>query len=402
MSTVTYTGILLALVATTAYNVGLIQEKRALGQLPTLEIRRVLRVIASLMTSRAWLAGFALMLTGLACQTIALTFEPVSVVQPVLASGVVLVLVLSRLVLRERLHGGETWCVAAIAVSLVLLAMSATGAKDSHYASPGWVAAVMVPSALVGLAFAVGALRGRRRGSTVGGVWAGVGTGLLYGVAALAIKALSGILVGHQTAADIVIGVVSSPYLYVLGGSLAVAMLLFQAALQAGRASIVVPVSNVTGSVYFIIAGTWLFHEHLPASPGKLVLRLAGIALAVLVLVVLGRQVPEQVPAAGRSRDSRRPAAGRGEEIRMALEDALLEILVCPIDKHGLLYFADDAVLYNPRLRRLYRIENDIPHMLPKLAVPVPDEEHNRLMKCARRGEVTAITAGEKLASELA
>ena len=298
MSTVTYTGILLALVATTAYNVGLIQEKRALGQIPALDIRRVLRVVVSLMTSRAWLAGFALMLIGLACQTIALTFEPVSVVQPVLASGVVLVLVLSRLVLRERLHGGETWCVAAIAVSLVLLAMSATGAKDSHHASPGWVAAVMVPSAVVGLAFAVGALRGRRRGSTVGGVWAGVGTGLLYGVAALAIKALSGILVGHQTMPDIAIGVISSPYLYVLGGSLVVAMLLFQAALQAGRASIVVPVSNVTGSVYFIIAGTWLFHEHLPASPGKLVLRLAGIALAVLVLVVLGRQAPEPVPAA--------------------------------------------------------------------------------------------------------
>ena len=79
----------------------------------------------------------------------------------------------------------------------------------------------------------------------------------------------------------------------------------------------------------------------------------------------------------------------------MALEEALLEVLVCPIDKRGLLYFADDAVLYNPRLRRLYRIENDIPQMLPKLAVPVPDEEHSRLMKCARRGEVTAITAGE-------
>jgi len=295
VSAVTYTGILLALVATTAYNVGLIQEKRALGQMAALDIRRVLRVIASLMTSKAWLIGFALMLTGLACQTIALTFEPVSVVQPVLASGVVLVLVLSRLVLRERLKGGETWCVAAIAVAVVLLAMSATGAKDSHYASPGWMAAVMVPSAIAGLAFAVGALRKRRRGTTLAGVWAGVGTGLLYGVAALAIKALSGILVGHQTLAGIAIGVLSSPYLYVLGASLAVAMLLFQAALQAGRASIVVPVSNVTGSVYFIIAGTWLFHEHLPTSPGKLVLRLAGIALAVLVLVVLGRQAPDQV-----------------------------------------------------------------------------------------------------------
>ena len=298
MNTVTYTGILLALVATTAYNVGLILEKRALGAMPALNLRRVLRVLVSLATSRAWLMGFALMLTGLACQTIALTFEPVSVVQPVLASGVVLVLVLSRVVLRERLHGGETWCVAAIAVSVVLLAMSASGVKDSHHASPGWVAAVMVPSAVIGLAFAVGSLRARirRRGTTVAGVWAGVGTGLLYGVSALAIKALSGILVGHQTAVSIAIGVLTSPYLYVLGGSLAVAMLLFQAALQAGRASIVVPVSNVTGSVYFMIAGTWLFHEHLPTTPGKLALRLAGIALAVLVLVALPRLAQEQIP----------------------------------------------------------------------------------------------------------
>ena len=54
----------------------------------------------------------------------------------------------------------------------------------------------------------------------------------------------------------------------------------------------------------------------------------------------------------------------------MALENALLDILVCPIDKRGLLYFADDAVLYNPRLRRLYRIEDGIPLMLASQAVP--------------------------------
>jgi uncharacterized protein len=78
----------------------------------------------------------------------------------------------------------------------------------------------------------------------------------------------------------------------------------------------------------------------------------------------------------------------------MALEQALLDVLVCPIDKRGLLYFADDALLYNPRLRRLYRIQNDVPHMLPKQGEPVPDEEHDRLIKCARRGQAT-ITAGE-------
>jgi hypothetical protein len=54
--------------------------------------------------------------------------------------------------------------------------------------------------------------------------------------------------------------------------------------------------------LYFVIAGTWLFHEHLPASPVKLALRLAGIAAAGLVLVVLSRQAspapPDRTPKA--------------------------------------------------------------------------------------------------------
>jgi len=64
----------------------------------------------------------------------------------------------------------------------------------------------------------------------------------------------------------------------------------------------------------------------------------------------------------------------------MALEAALLRILACPIDKLALLYFADEELLYNPRLRRMYRIENGIPLMLAQQTGPVPDEEHARLM----------------------
>jgi drug/metabolite transporter (DMT)-like permease len=295
-----YAGISLALLATTAYNVGLVLEKRALGQMPTLDMRRPPRVLVSLLTSRAWLAGFALMLAGLGCQTVVLTFEPVSIVQPVLASGVAVVLVLSRLVLRERLGGAETWGVAAIAFSVVLLALSATGTSTEagHRASPAWMAAVMIPSVAVGVLVGGNSLRSRSRkhGVPARGVGYGIGTGLLYGVAALAIKALSGILVSHHTVVTIVTGVISSPYLYVLAACLVVAMLLFQAALQACRASIVVPVSGVVSSVYFMVAGTWLFHEHLPASPVRLSLRLAGIALAALVLVMLSRRTPDEAP----------------------------------------------------------------------------------------------------------
>ena len=115
----------LALATASAFNTGLILEKRALGRMPALDVRRVGHVVAGLLANPAWLAGFALMLTGLACQVIVLTFEPISLVQPILASGVALLLVLSRLVLGERLGRAEFWCVAAMAVSLVLLALSA-------------------------------------------------------------------------------------------------------------------------------------------------------------------------------------------------------------------------------------------------------------------------------------
>ena len=302
MMTSSYIGIALALLAATAYNVGLIQEKRALGRMPALDLRRVPRVIARLLADPAWLAGFALMLLGLACQIVVLTFEPVSVVQPVLASGVALVLVLSRLVLRERLGAVESWCVAAMAVSVILLAASAGGAGGGagHHVNPGWMAAVAIPSVVIGLLVGASPLRGRSPGRSpsqrapAAGVCFGIGTGLLYGVAALAIKGLSGILVGHHGAVHLAAGIVSSPYLYVLAGCSAAAMLLYQVALQTCRASIVIPVSNVTGSVYFIIAGTWLFHEHLPASPAKLGLRLAAIVVAGLVLVTLSRQASEE------------------------------------------------------------------------------------------------------------
>jgi uncharacterized membrane protein len=215
-------------------------------------------------------------------------------VQPVLASGVALVLVLSRLVLRERLGAVEFWCVAAMAVSVILLAASTGRAGGAgHYANPGWMAAVAIPSVVIGLLVGASPLRRRSRALSAG-VCFGIGTGLLYGVAALAIKGLSGVLVGHHSDVRIVTGIVSSPYLYVLAGCSAAAMLLYQVALQSCRASIVVPVSNVTGSVYFIIAGTWLFREHLPTSPAQLGLRLAAIVVAGFVLVTLSRQAAEE------------------------------------------------------------------------------------------------------------
>jgi len=63
----------------------------------------------------------------------------------------------------------------------------------------------------------------------------------------------------------------------------------------------------------------------------------------------------------------------------MTLDPQLLEILACPEDKGGLLYFDDENALYNPRLKRVYRIADDIPVMLIDEASTVDDSEHERL-----------------------
>lgn len=60
----------------------------------------------------------------------------------------------------------------------------------------------------------------------------------------------------------------------------------------------------------------------------------------------------------------------------MAVDSALLSILACPEDK-GPLLLVDDIALYNPRLRRAYPIENEIPVLLVDEARAVSDAEHD-------------------------
>ena len=62
------------------------------------------------------------------------------------------------------------------------------------------------------------------------------------------------------------------------------------------------------------------------------------------------------------------------------LDPKLLEILACPEDKGPLLYFPDEDTLYNPRLKRRYRVEDDIPIMLIDEAETVDDAEDARLL----------------------
>ena len=64
------------------------------------------------------------------------------------------------------------------------------------------------------------------------------------------------------------------------------------------------------------------------------------------------------------------------------IDETLLSILVCPADRGPLLLVGndDEKLLYNPRMRRAYRIEDGIPVLLVDEATEVGDDEHAQLM----------------------
>ncbi|MFC9554072.1 Trm112 family protein [Rhodococcus sp. NPDC056960] len=63
----------------------------------------------------------------------------------------------------------------------------------------------------------------------------------------------------------------------------------------------------------------------------------------------------------------------------MVIDPTLLGILACPQDK-GPLLLVGDELLYNPRLRRAYPIENGIPVLLIDEARDVGEDEHATLL----------------------
>jgi uncharacterized protein YbaR (Trm112 family) len=70
----------------------------------------------------------------------------------------------------------------------------------------------------------------------------------------------------------------------------------------------------------------------------------------------------------------------------MTLDPLLIDVLACPEDKGSLLYFADEHLLYNPRLHRTYPVRDGIPVMLIDEASSVDSTEDARLTAKAENG----------------
>jgi drug/metabolite transporter (DMT)-like permease len=156
-------GIASACVAAALFDVGVaLQALEARTTAATEALRPSL--LGRLARSRRWLAGTALAGSGYPFHLLALVLAPLTAVQPVLAIGLLLLLVLGDRMLGERVGPREVIAVVAIVAGVAGMAWAAPGHASTH----GGVARVGPALGVIGgIALAPYALRRRRIASSL-------------------------------------------------------------------------------------------------------------------------------------------------------------------------------------------------------------------------------------------
>jgi drug/metabolite transporter (DMT)-like permease len=133
-----------------------------------------------------WLGAIALAALGWPLQLVALSLAPLTLVQPIIALGVVLLLVLAARMLHERIGTRELLCVAGIVLGVAGIAWAAPERSSSHGGAWALGLALAVLGAFVVVPYIVGAVSRRAipavwlvLAAGAGDAWAAFGAKLL-------------------------------------------------------------------------------------------------------------------------------------------------------------------------------------------------------------------------------
>lgn len=178
------TGVLLALAAAACFECSYALQALEVRAVPQMT-RASLGALRRLVVRPLWLGSIALGLAGFGLQVLALRHVPLSLVQPLLATGLIGLLVLSRFVLGERVGAPEIGAVLLIIAGVCAIALA--DPRRGEDGSPG-IAFLVVSLALALMALSAFALRRPgARGLLAGAVAADVLATLAAAQAALSL-----------------------------------------------------------------------------------------------------------------------------------------------------------------------------------------------------------------------
>lgn len=275
MST-TAIGLLLATAASLALNGSFLLQHLGSVTAPAVTVLHPLRTVHGLLSARPWVLGLALGMGGWAMHVAALARAPLSLVQAFVAGGLAFTVPAARRWLRRPMPAGEVAGVLSIAAALGVLGAHLTAPGGQlHFSSTGLAAFLAACGALAGI-LAVAAERSRRPS-----LLAAAG-GVLYGLADLAIKVLTGAYADGGSAR-----VLSSPWLIAALLSTAGAFFAFQRALQQGRTVAVIALMTAGTYVVSIAGGVAVLGDDLGHGVAATVLHAAALLVVVVAACAL-------------------------------------------------------------------------------------------------------------------
>jgi drug/metabolite transporter (DMT)-like permease len=227
---------------------------------------------------------------------LALGLAPISVVQSVIAGGLVLVTIVADRVFGQSVTRREWIGVALTAAGLAFLAATLEGTTDAAHADYDSLVLYLT----VGAATIAGIVLASRSHS---GPALAVSAGLFWAGSDVTIKALSG------KAEDLGVGVVIHPFAVVIVVLSLVGLLVSARSLQLGPVVSVIALTSATANVLTIAAGPTIFKEPLPDDPLELIVRLAAFGLVITAAAMTPPPTGSERERAGES-----PAGARGTE----------------------------------------------------------------------------------------
>jgi hypothetical protein len=284
MSVSVQIGLVLALLTAFGSVAGFLYKFRGANEAPPVELRRPVHSTIVLFRSPLYALGILIAFASWGVHVGALALAPISLVQSVIAGGLVLLTVVADRLFGIAVTRREWIGVALTATGLAVLAATLggdAGGAHSHYA-PGTLAIWIVALSAIGLVLAASS----RRGTVLA-----VSAGLLWAASDTSIKALSGHL-GHLGA-----GVLIHPLAFVILIASLVGLLVSARSLQLGEAVPVIALTSAAANLTTIAAGPIVFSEPLPAGRLELVLRLLAFALVIVAAALTPPPLAKAAPA---------------------------------------------------------------------------------------------------------
>ncbi len=270
--------VLLAVAGSGSYAVAVVTQQAAAARLPS-QRAFDLAVMLRLARRPAWLAGMAAVIAGVVLQAAALRLGRLLVVEPMLASGMLLALVLAARRDRRPLRAGEWLAALAVVAGLTVFLTAGQPAGGQRTASGVELGLAAAGAVAVGL----GAVLAARRAGASRALLFGIGGGVIAGATDALIKSVAVLATGN------VLALLTDARLYLLAGVGLLTFTIQQNGYRAAGLAAFLPAFAVMEPVTGALLGLVVYHERLNDGPAQIALEIAAGAVAAWGIARLAR-----------------------------------------------------------------------------------------------------------------